>query len=129
MALVKIDGIDAVRRMLNDIAPTEARKLMRQTVQDIAKQVVDDAKARMPRDSGAMISGTYAKQEKMEGVSVSSTVRVRRAFYWRFLEYGDGPDHVEHAMFLQAKEHVMSTIDHRFLDAFSKRLITRLMKG
>lgn len=128
MALVKIDGIDAVGRMLKQIAPQEARKLMRQTVQDVAKQVVTDAKANMPRDSGAMIAGTFAKQEAMKGSTALSTVRVKGAFYWRFLEYGQGPDHVEHAMFLNAKERMLSVIDRQFLNAFAKRLIARLQK-
>ena len=129
MSLVKIEGLDAVRRMLNDIAPTEARRLMRDTVQDVAKQVATDAKEIMPRDSGAMARGTYARKEPIAAGKIESTVRVRGAFYWRFLEVGDGPDGVEHAMFLRAKERMLAVLDRQFLDAFAKRLVARLMRG
>jgi hypothetical protein len=129
MSLVKIEGIDAVVRMLKDVAPAEGRRLLRDTVQDVAKQVVADAKATMPRDTGAMAAGTYARKEPLGGGLIRSTVRVRGAFYWRFLEYGDGPDGVEHAMFLRAKERMLSVLDRQFLDAFARRLVARLMKG
>ncbi len=129
MTLVKIEGIDAVARLLKDVAPAEGRRLLRDTVQDVAKQVATDAKEIMPRDSGAMAAGTYARKEPLKGGEVKSTVRVRGAFYWRFLEYGDGPDGVEHAMFLRAKERTLAVLDRQFLDAFAKRLVARLMKG
>jgi hypothetical protein len=130
MTTVKIEGIDAVARMLKDIAPQDGRKLLRQTTHDIAKQVVTDAREIMPRDSGDMARATFAKQEPTQGNTIKSTVRVRgNAFYWRFLEYGDGPDGVEHAMFFKAKEKMLSVIDGQFLDAFAKRLVARLIKG
>ena len=50
----------------------------------------------------------------------------RNAFYWRFLEYGDGPDGVEHAFFLRAKEKVMNS--GAPFASFAKRLTARLRK-
>lgn len=126
---VKIDGVDAVRRMLDDIAPAEARRLLRDTTLDVAKQVAADAKEIMPRDSGAMISGTYGRKEPLKGGEIKATVRVRRAYYWRFLEYGDGPDGIEHAFFLRARERTANMLDQTFLDAFARRLVARLRKG
>ena len=129
MSLVRIDGIDAVRRVLKEVAPQEARKLMRDTVQDIAKEVAEDAKTHMRRDSGDMIRGTYARKEPMQNGNPLSTVRVRGAFYWRFREYGQGPDHVEDAMFFKARERMLSILDQQFLNAFARRLVARLKRG
>ena len=76
MTTVKIEGIDAVARMLKDIAPQEGRKLLRQTTHDIAKQIVADARETMPRDTGEMAKATFAKQDPIKGGTVTSTVRV-----------------------------------------------------
>lgn len=126
---VRIDGVDAVRRMLNEIAPQEARRLLRDTTLDVAKQVASDAKEIMPRDSGDMARGTYARKEPLSGGGIKATVRVRNAFYWRFLEYGDGPDGIEYAFFLKARERTAKILDQTFLDAFARRLVARLRKG
>lgn len=114
--------------MLTTIMPAEARRLLRETVHDVATEVAKDAKSRMPRDSGAMVKGTKAYREKMSSTAITSTVRVVGAFYWRFLEFGDGPDGVEHAFFFRAKEEVQSKLDRMFLDKFARRLVARLTK-
>lgn len=114
--------------MLTTLLPKEARQLLRDTVHDVANEVVKDAKAKMPRDTGAMAAGTKAYRGKMSSTAITSTVRVVGAYYWRFLEYGDGPDGVEHAFFFRAKEEVQGKLDRMFLDKFSRRLVSRLMK-
>lgn len=125
---VEIRGIDDVRRLLRDIMPKEARVLSRQTVKDVATEIADEAKRIMPVDEGAMRAGTRAQQERDKDGQGRASVRVRGAFYWRFLEYGDGPDGIEHAMFMRAKEKVMSQIDTIATQKFVRRLASRLAK-
>ena len=125
---VEIRGIDDVRRALADVMPKEARLLSRQTVRDVAEAIVDEAKQNMPVDEGDMIAGTHATNEKARDGEARAGVRVRNAFYWRFLEYGDGPDGVEHAMFAKAKAQVMSQIETIATRAFVRRLAERIAK-
>jgi HK97 gp10 family phage protein len=125
---VEIRGIDDVRRLLADIMPREAKTLTRQTTKDVADAIAEEAKEVMPVDEGNMRAGTRTKQERDKDGEGRASVRVRRAFYWRFLEYGDGPDGIEHAMFLRAKEKVMRNIDSIATEKFAKRLAARLRK-
>lgn len=125
---VEIRGIDDVRRTLRDLMPKEARVLSRQTVRDVASAIVDEAKPLMPVDEGTMRAGTVARQEKDRNGQATASVRVRGAFYWRFLEYGDGPDGIEHAFFMRAREKVMANIDTIATQAFVKRLAARIAK-
>jgi HK97 gp10 family phage protein len=125
---VEIRGIDDVRRVLRDVMPKEARILSRQTTKDVATAIADEAKVLMPIDEGDMVAGTRALQERdKDGVGMAS-VRVRGAFYWRFLEYGDGPDGIEHAFFMRAREKVMQNIDSIATRAFVQRLAARIAK-
>lgn len=125
---VEIRGIDDVRRLLGDMMPREAKTLTRQTTKDVAQAIVDEAKQIMPVDDGVMRAGTRAKQERDKDGEGRASVRVRDAFYWRFLEYGDGPDGIEHAMFLRSREKVMRNIDSIATEKFVKRLAARLRK-
>jgi hypothetical protein len=127
---VEIRNLDDVRKILMTIAPREAENLMRTTTHDIAGQVAQEARSNMPRDSGDMIAGTKHKREKTPGKGKSrSTVRVRKAFYWRFLEYGDGPDNVEYAFFLKALVKTSAELNTVFLATFAKKLVQRLKRG
>lgn len=125
---VEIRGIDDVRRVLRDVMPKEARILSRQTVKDIAQAMVDEAKPLMPVDEGVLVKGTFSRQERVKDGIALASVRVRNAFYWRFLEYGDGPDGIEHAFFMRAREKVMQNIDSIATRAFVQRLAARIAK-
>lgn len=125
---VEIRGIDDVRRLLTDLMPREAKLLTRQTTKDVAEAIVDASTPLMPVDSGDMRAGTRARQERDKEGEGRASVRVRRAFYWRFLEYGDGPDGIEHAFFMRGKEKVMNNIDSIATQKFVKRLAARLAK-
>lgn len=125
---VEIRGIDDVRRLLTELMPREAKALTRQTTKDVAEAIVDASTPLMPVDSGDMRSGTRARQERDKDGEGRASVRVRGAFYWRFLEYGDGPDGIEHAFFMRGKEKVMSNIDAIATQKFVKRLAARLAK-
>lgn len=125
---VEIRGIDDVRRLLRDVMPKEAKVLTRQTTKDVAEAIADEAKRIMPVDHGDMRSGTRARQERDKDGQGRASVRVKGAFYWRFLEYGDGPDGIEHAMFARSKEKIMHKIDTIATRAFVQRLAARLRR-
>lgn len=125
---VEIRGIDDVRRLLADVMPKEARVLTRQTTKDVADAIADEAKRLVPVDDGDLRAGIRAKQERDKDGEGRASVRVRWAFYWRFLEYGDGPDGIEHAFFLRSREKVMRNIDAIATKAFVKRLAARLAR-
>lgn len=125
---VEIRGIDDVRRVLRDVMPKEAKALSRQTVKDVAEEIADEARTIMPVDEGKMRAGTRSKAERDKEGEARASVRVKGAFYWRFLEYGDGPDGIEHAFFLRSKEKVMRNIDTIATQKFVKRLAARIAK-
>lgn len=123
---VEIRGIDDVRRLLADVMPKEARVLTRQTTKDVADAIADEAKRLAPVDEGDLRAGIRAKQERDQDGEGRASVRVRGAFYWRFLEYG--PDGIEHAFFLRSREKVMRNIDTIATKAFVRRLSARLAR-
>ena len=126
---VTITGIADVNKLLSQIAPVEAKNLMRATVQGLAADMVKDARQRMPADSGDMQKATGAKRERGNRTTLASSIRVGGvAFYWRFLEYGQGPDRKEHAFFLQTLEALRPDLDRRYLEIFVSKLIARLKR-
>lgn len=128
----RLEGIKDVDRLLSQIAPKQARNIMRSTIHDMAGKVRDDAKQAMPVDEGTMKRGTKAKRERLQAFDdrVRSTVRVnRKAFYWRFLEYGDGPDGVEHAFFLKATQKMSVSMNALFLASFGKKFEQTLARA
>ena len=130
MIKTKLRGVDDVDRILGDIAPRQAKNIMRSTVHDMAGQVRNDAKSGMPVDEGTMKKVTKAKRERIRDDRVRSTVRVAKvAFYWRFLEHGDGPDGVEHAFFARAVQKLKSNMNQRFLTSFGKKFEQTLARA
>jgi HK97 gp10 family phage protein len=123
----QITGIDDVNRTLQEVGPKVARNLLRATVQDIASQLAKSATEKAPRNKGRLKKGIKPKRERGTKTSVESTVRAW-PFYWRYLEYGQGPDHVEHAFFLKSLEEMRPNIDRVYLEAFVKKLEARLAR-
>ncbi len=119
---VRITGLNEVREVLREIGPREGKNLMNVTVFDIAKQAAVKGREYSPDDTGTLDASTNAKRERGDRYTVRSTVRVaKEAFYWIFLERGDGPDGVEHAMFLKALQS-MRQILPIFLETFTRKL-------
>jgi hypothetical protein len=123
---VKVDttitGVNDVELLLNSIAPNQAKNIMRATVHDMAKEVRDDARGDMPEDEGTMKAVTGHKRERALPWGVASTVRVgKEAFYWRFLEYGDGPDGVAYDFFLKSVHKMRGKMMGTFLTSFGKK--------
>ena len=118
----EIRGLDDVDNLLSQVAPRQAKNILRTTVNDMAKQIRDDARDGMPENEGTMIKATRHKRERGTPSTVQSTVRVgRAAFYWRFLEYGDGPDKVAYDFFLRATNKMRAEMMRRFLMSFGAK--------
>ena len=127
---VTIRGIDDVDRILSDIAPREGLNIMRATVHSVAGTIAKDARDNMPVDSGDMKKATKHKRERTQFGKVSSTVRVSKlAFYWRFREYGQGPDGREDAMFAKAVARFRANFDAIFVREFGKKFEAALARA
>jgi HK97 gp10 family phage protein len=119
---VTLRGIDDVNDMLAQIAPRQAFNIMRATIQGIAGDIAKDAKRNAPEDEGDLRGAIKAKRERGSRGYLLSTVRVNPvAFYWRYLEYGQGPDGEEHAMFLRAVESFRADMHNTFITQFGKK--------
>ena len=126
---VTIKGLDDVASVLNNIAPREARNLARSTVHASAGVIRDDAKRFMPIDTGTMKAATKSKRRNVKDNILRSDVLVTAAaFYWRFREYGQGPDMREDAMFMKALALFRQDIDRIFTEQFGKKLEARLAR-
>jgi hypothetical protein len=127
---MKLRGVDDVNDLLSRVAPNHAQNIMRATVHDMAREVAKDARGEMPSDEGDLKRSTKHKREKVRDGKVQSTVRVnRRAFYWRFLEYGQGPDGVEYAFFAKAVQKLRAAWTERFLRSFVKKFESTLARA
>tara|TARA_R110000851_G_scaffold3035_1_gene12236 strand:+ start:4240 stop:4566 length:327 start_codon:yes stop_codon:yes gene_type:complete len=95
---------------------------MRATVHSIASGIGKDAKSDAPSDEGDLKGAIKSKRERAVRGYLRSTVRVNPvAFYWRFLEYGQGPDGEEHAMFMRAVEKFRRDLDGILVREFGKK--------
>lgn len=132
---VRISGLDRVSRILAEVAPKEARNLAINTVQQVASDIAKNAAARVPIDQGVVKRAIKARRRNTHGGNkIASSVLVQRSgkgdgFYWRFLEYGQGPDGVEHAFFLKAFNDYKADRDRKYLDAFEKVLARRIQRA
>lgn len=118
---VTVTGVEDVHRLLTEVSPREAKNLLRATVHGVAGTIRNDAKKEMPEDDGDMKRGTKAKRERGTKTKIESTVRVAGAFYWRFLEYGQGNQGREYAFFGKAVEKARSKLEQVFVQQFGKK--------
>ena len=131
MINIRITGIADVNRVLREIAPREAVNLMRATTLDLAKGIAQDAKAHAPKDKGDVAAGIKHKRARGKRDQVKAEVVANAngtSFYWRFREYGQGPDGREDAFFLRALQKAQAEMEQRYLRSFTDKLIKRLVK-
>lgn len=127
---MKVLGVDDINQILSVIAPKEGINLMRTTVHGMAGRLAKSAKGNMSDliNTGAMRAGTKAKRKRGTKTTVESDVVVEGAFYWRYNEYGQGPDGIEHAMFLKALEEMRPDVSRVYGEEFGKKLSARLAR-
>lgn len=127
---ITLKGIDDVNDLLTKIGPRTAQNIMRSTVHGIAGGIAKDAKNAAPEDEGDLKKSIKHKRERGLRGKLLSTVRVNpAAYYWRFLEYGQGPDGEEHAMFMRAVEKFRADSTGIFLREFGKKFEAALARA
>lgn len=131
---ITISGIADINAILAQIPARDGINIMRATVHDMALQLARSGKDNSPDDpatgKGDLKSSIKAKKRRGTKTTVNSDVIVLpSAYYWKFLEYGDGPDNVEHAMFLKALQAMRPDVDRVYMEAFAKKLIARMMRA
>lgn len=127
MSNVRIRGIEDVNRVLRQVGPREGKNLLRATLTEIAKQLATDVRANSPDDTGLLDKVTKHKRGKGTRTTVNASVEIgRSAFYWRFLEFGMGPDGVEHAFVLKALQKIRPELDRVYLEVFAAKLVARV---
>jgi hypothetical protein len=133
---VKITGIADVNRILAEIAPNEAKNLLRGVTLEMARDLAKDAKTHTPDDPATeeWVGTSFAwKRERGDRNTVAASTIVKRApgsrsFIWRFLEYGTGPEGVEYAMFLKSFQAMKPEIVPTYLRIFGEKLEKRLKR-
>jgi HK97 gp10 family phage protein len=129
--LVTITGINDVGKVLTQIAPQQAKNLLRSTTYAMAQEITKDAKASAPQDHGDLHVAMKTRRAKARvGIEAAGAEAIvgRRAFYWRFLEYGQGPDGVEHAFYMRAIKAMESKMADMFLRIFVSKLIKTIAR-
>lgn len=122
-------GLKEVQATLSVLAPKEATNILRATVHGVAGEARDVARLHMSRDTGTMAKSTRTRRRKQRGTKIRSDVMVTKAaFYWRFREYGQGPDGIEDAMFLKATEHLRANMLQMFREQFGKKFEARMAR-
>jgi HK97 gp10 family phage protein len=132
MITVNVRGTAEVERTLAKIAPKHAEALVKQTVSAIATDIVKEAKRGMnftgPYSTGRMKRSVKKRQRRTRRGIVQTDINVsKRAFYWRFYEYGDANVR-RRGMFAKAINKTRPILGVRFQELFMKKLIARLAK-
>lgn len=129
---VRIRGIEDVNRVLREIAPNEAKNLLRATTADLAKGIAQDAKANAPVDEGDIKGGIKHKRARGDRYTVKAEVVAnagsKDTYYWRFVEYGDGPDKRAQGFFLRALMKSQAELAQMYLSSFTDKLVRRLAR-
>lgn len=128
---MRIRGIEDVNRVLREIAPNEAKNLLRATTADLAKGIAADARANAPKDKGDVAAGIKHKRARGDRMTVKAEVVANTngtSFHWRFREYGQGPDGREDAFFLRALMKANGEMAQRYLEVFTDKLLRRLAR-
>lgn len=119
---VTVTGLEDVNDLLTKIAPRQAKNIMRATVHGLAGEVRDTAKELSPDVTGKLVKSIRAKRRRGHyGWIKSDVVVTKAAFYWRFLEYGQGPSGVEYAMFMRSIEKLRPNLNRIFVEQFGKK--------
>lgn len=130
MMKLNVRGTEAVERTLRDLAPKYALGLTKSTVGAVTSEVMKDAKRNM--EFGEDSTGEMKRQTKKrvrrvrQGIVQNDIVVGKKAFYWRFHEYGQGV--TARRMFEKAIMSMNNNLAQRFEELFMKKLVARLAR-
>jgi len=125
----ELRGVDDVYRVLDQIAPREARNIMRATVGGMATELNKDAKDLAPMDEGDLVTSMKVKRRRIRDGQVRADLVVeRRAFYWRFIEYGTTKRSAD-PFYMFAAERFRSRALRSFLTQFGNKFEAALRRA
>jgi HK97 gp10 family phage protein len=124
-------GAENMARIFESIAPNEAAKLARNTIHGVAGDVRNEIKAGAPVGaSGELKKAFKVKRRRMRfGVIVSDVVAMGRAFYWRFIEYGERPGVPANPFILRAVRRLESRLPRILRQQFTKKLVAAVNRA
>ena len=126
---IEVIGDKEVMKILDEIAPKEARNLARSTIHGIAGRITKAAKQRVKVDKGTLRKSIYTKREKSPPNRPKSSVRFReKGYYWRFVEYGtEKGNNLQARPFLRpARQQIMGNLNAILREEFQKKLTARI---
>lgn len=134
---ITIIGLEDVQKVLDTVAPNEARNLARATIHGIASDVAKKARANAPKDTGRLKKSIKAKRKRSSPEKPISDVIVTNpkgsdwAFYWRFVEYGtSGKTSTAARPFIgPAALEAKTNFNKVFKEQFFKKLAARLKRA
>lgn len=92
---VKIEGLEELKKTLQDVMPREATNILRRTTLTIASAVRDEVRTKAPVNTGALRRAIKSKRDRGTKTSISASViadagggRSGRGYHWHFLEFG-----------------------------------------
>ena len=95
--LVRIHGLAELKRDMSRLEGRLQKNLLRGAVAKVAAEIRDDARSRVPKDTGNLRKNIMSRRRRGSRHRVSASVIVRKegkrgekrnAVYWRFVEYG-----------------------------------------
>lgn len=117
----QITGVDDVNRILQQVAPREAKNIMRATVHGMAGEIRKDIRKNARKDTRNLAKSVKSKRRRGGPGYVQSDVLIeRRAFYWRYFEYGTMKQ-AEEPFVMPAIEAFRGVMMKSFLTSFAKK--------
>jgi HK97 gp10 family phage protein len=123
-ALITIEGTEAIKKVLAEIAPRHARNLLRATIDGVAQQLVKKVKPGAPVKSGNLKQAIKAKREKAHPDRPTSILRAKGAFYWRFQDEGTKtmPTPKARDFVTTHRDHTMENYEQIIITQFKQKL-------
>jgi hypothetical protein len=126
---VKVRGLEEAFRILRHDLPETARDLSREMVLDIAKEIAKRAAESAPVRTGVLRGSIKARNDPddpdMSEVYVQRSGKKGDAFYWRFIEYGQGPGDIGTGFLLRAREAVLGG-EGKFTAKYRRKMAKQL---
>lgn len=92
---METEGLEELTDLLKHVAPRSANNVMRNAVMDLARDVRDEMKQRVPSDTGTLKKAIKAKRRRAKHDELRADVEITQGkgqrydgFYWHFVEFG-----------------------------------------
>lgn len=127
-----IDGIEDLKKVLEEFAPKHAVNLSRSVIHSLASKIAKESKTLVPVNTGNLKKAIKAKRRRSKPENPHSDVIIEKGkskkndgFYWHFIEYGTGgPVPQPERPFLRpAKDLVVSQMPTILEQEFKKKLV------